>query len=65
MADLTRYVGAEPEVAALIDVSDTEWRGGAGRFLPAGYSAALIDVSDTEWRVTTNYGGPDLVSSTH
>ena len=37
-------------VAALIDVSDTEWRHDDDDWLMEATAAALIDVSDTEWR---------------
>ena len=36
--------------AALVDVSDTEWRIKAGRVKFGSLVAALVDVSDTEWR---------------
>ena len=50
MADYGKGIMPLLADAALIDVSDTEWRTSKTGCMVTDSTAALIDVSDTEWR---------------
>ena len=53
MAEFNFVHCSTPLFAALIDVSDTEWRCQKSKVDDwVEHFAALIDVSDTEWRIT-------------
>ena len=50
MAAGQRPAGYRGHTAALVDVSDTEWRPVLETSPTFSRKAALVDVSDTEWR---------------
>ena len=65
MAEATRTDDMQQLRAALIDVSDTEWRNSVCYYRRSFFYAALIDVSDTEWRSPLTWTQSPRSGSTH